>query len=72
MSTKSSQSRSAEFRSRHEAATDDETERFLADHHQEVEAKLQNARASIARGEAAPLEPLPVILRAARKRDKAR
>jgi hypothetical protein len=46
-------------------------ERFLSAHREEVAAKLDRARASIARGEAKPLEPLPELLRAARKRAKS-
>ena len=54
-----------------EAVADTEIERFLADHHDEVEAKLDEARKSIARGDATPLEPLPTLLREARRSAKA-
>jgi len=46
-------------------------ERFIAENHGEIEAKLQQAGASIARGATAPLEPLKVLLRDARRRFKA-
>jgi hypothetical protein len=52
------------------AVTDAEIERFLAERHDEVETKLAEARKSIARGEAAPLEPLPMLLRQARRSAK--
>jgi hypothetical protein len=54
-----------------EAVPDAEIERFLAEHHDEVEAKLAEARKSIARGESAPLEPLPTLLRQARRSAKS-
>jgi hypothetical protein len=54
-----------------EAATDTEIERFLADRHDEVEAKLSAARKSIARGGATALEPLAALLRGARRSAKA-
>jgi hypothetical protein len=73
MSTKTNrQARATSFQPRDETASDAETERFLADHHDEIEAKLRKARESIARGKAKPLEPLPVLLREARRRGKAR
>lgn len=50
--------------------TDAELERFVADHHEEIEAKLRKARASIARGKAKPLEALETLMRAARRRAK--
>jgi hypothetical protein len=53
-----------------EAVTDAEIERFLAERHDEVETKLVEARKSIARGEAAFLEPLPTLLRQARRSAK--
>jgi hypothetical protein len=65
------QIRAASFQTRDETASDADTERFLADHHDAIEAKLQKARASIARGKTKPLEPLPVLLREARRRGKA-
>ncbi len=52
--------------------SDAELERNLAARHTEIEAKLQAARASIARGEAAPLERLDVLLRDARRQAKSR
>jgi hypothetical protein len=54
-----------------EVVTDTEIERFLADRHDEIEVKLDKARKSIARGDAAALEPLPTLLRAARRSAKA-
>jgi hypothetical protein len=62
--------RSAEFRTPDEAVGDDDIERFLKEHHQDVAEKLREARASIARGEVKPLDPLPVLLRKARKRSR--
>ncbi len=47
-----------------------EIERYLATHHQDVEAKLATARASILRGDVAPLEPLQHLLRQARRSSK--
>lgn len=52
--------------------SDADLDRYLAEHHDSVAAKLAKARASIAQGEAAPLEPLPVLLREARRQAKAR
>ena len=43
-------------------------EAFLTEHHDEVAVKLASAREQIARGEAAPLEPLDSLLRDARRR----
>jgi hypothetical protein len=54
-----------------EAVTDTQIERFLTDRHDEVEAKLNEARKSIARGDATALEPLPTLLRGARRSAKA-
>jgi hypothetical protein len=54
-----------------EPVNDAEIERFLADRHDEVEAKLDEARKSIARGDATALEPLPTLLRGARRSAKA-
>jgi hypothetical protein len=54
-----------------EAVADTEIERFLADRHDEVEAKLDEARKSIARGDTTALEPLPTLLREARRSAKA-
>jgi hypothetical protein len=50
---------------------DADVERFLVENHKEVATKLEEARASIARGKAAPLEPLHVLLRDARRNHKA-
>ena len=50
---------------------DADVERFLVENHKKVAIKLEQARASIARGEAAPLEPLHVLLRDARRNHKA-
>ena len=50
MSTKTIMPKSGQnVGTRNEAVADAETERFIADHHDEIEAKLQEARASIAR-----------------------
>jgi len=46
--------------------TDADIDQFLAEHHDEVAAKLAAGRDQIARGEAAPLEPLDVLLGEAR------
>ena len=54
-----------------EAVTETEIERFLADRHDELEVKLNAARKSIARGNATPLEPLPTLLRGARRSAKS-
>lgn len=51
-----------------ETGNDVELDRYLAENHDEIEAKLDEAREEIAAGRAAPLEPLPDLLRAARKR----
>ncbi len=48
------------------AAPDADIDRFLADNHDEVAAKLAAARDEIVRGEAVPLEPLDGLLAAAR------
>lgn len=50
------------------ANTDADIDRFLAHHHDEVAAKLAAARDQIARGDAAPLEPLEALLSEARER----
>jgi hypothetical protein len=72
MSTKTS-SRAKLPRSprRAEPVADTDLERFLVDHHDEIDAKLQKARQSIARGRVKALEPLPTLLRAARRHAKA-
>jgi hypothetical protein len=62
----------ADYRAPDETVTDAETERFIAAHHGEIEAKLRKARASVARGRAKPLEPLATLLRDARRRAKTR
>ncbi len=48
--------------------TEADIDDFLAEHHDEIAAKLDEARAEVARGEAAPLEALAELLRAARAR----
>ena len=53
-----------------ENMSDAEMDRLLAERHDEVAAKLDEARAAKARGEFAPLEPLHVFLRRARERLK--
>ena len=45
---------------------DAEIDRFLAENHDGVAAKLAAGREQIARGEAGPLEPLDALLRDAR------
>ena len=72
MSTKTTKPRPASsFADPEEMSTDAEFERVLNARHAEIEGKLKTARASIARGEAAPLEPLEALLRDARRRAKA-
>ena len=51
--------------------SDEEMDRTLAAQHDEIEAKLKEARDEAVRGEVAPLEPLHVFLNDARKRLKA-
>ena len=51
---------------------EDEMEEFIRAHRDEINAKLEEARASIAAGKVAPLEPLPELLRAARRYAKTR
>ena len=46
--------------------TDADIDRFLIDNHDDVAAKLAAGREQVARGEAAPLEPLETLLRDAR------
>jgi len=70
MSTKATK-QTKTFGTAAEALSDAEMELFIAEHGDEIEAKLQKARASIARGDVAPLEPLEVLLRDARRRLKA-
>jgi len=53
-----------------DAVNDAEIDRFLASEHPAVEAKLAEARRSIDRGDVSPLEPLPKLLRAARRNAK--
>jgi len=62
---------SSGFETRSEAMSDAEMERLLELNHEEIEAKLQVARESIARGEEASLEPLEVVLRSARRHARA-
>jgi hypothetical protein len=50
------------------ADTDADIDQFLAEHHDEVAAKLAAGREQIMRGEAAPLEPLEALLREAHER----
>lgn len=47
-------------------SADADIEQFLSDNRDEIAAKLSAAREEIERGEAAPLEPLDELLRAAR------
>ncbi len=53
-----------------ENISDAEMDRLLAGRHGEVESLLGEARAAIARGDTAPLEPLHEFLRRARERFK--
>ena len=46
--------------------TDADIDQFLANHHEDVAAKLATGREQIARGEAVLLEPLEILLRDAR------
>ena len=72
MNTKTTNSKSlAAFELKREAVTDDDIERYLKDHHDEIAAKLEEGLAEIDRGEAVPLEPLHVLLREARRHSKA-
>ncbi len=48
-----------------------EMDRLLADRHDEIQAKLDEAQAAKERGDVAPAEPLHVFLRRARERFKA-
>lgn len=45
---------------------DADIDRFAADNHDDIAAKLAAGREQIARGDAAPLEPLDVLLHDAR------
>jgi hypothetical protein len=52
-----------------EAISDEEMDRLLADEdHDEIGALLQEAYDEVARGECAPLEPIPVLLAQMRAR----
>lgn len=46
--------------------SDADIDQFLVDNHEDIAAKLAAGRQQIARGEAAPLEPLDALLRDAR------
>jgi hypothetical protein len=46
--------------------SDADIDQFLADHHEDVAAKLATGRDQLARGEAVPLESLEILLRDAR------
>lgn len=52
--------------------TDAQMEKFLRDNRVGINQKLQEARDEIARGEIAPLESLPELLKAARKFHRTR
>ena len=52
--------------------SDAQMERFLRDNHAAIDAQLQDAKRSIDRGEAEPLESLPELLRYVRKAQKNR
>lgn len=51
---------------------DDALERFLVENRDEIAAKLEEAQADIVAGRVALLEPLPKLLRDARRYAKAR
>ena len=63
--------KASEFELLDEAVSDAEMERFLAANHDEVAAKLEEARVSIAQGKVSPLEPLHVFLTRMHERFKA-
>lgn len=46
--------------------TDADIDQFLAHNHDDIAAKLAAGREQVARGEAAPMEPLDALLRDAR------
>ena len=48
------------------ADADADLDRFLVENHDDIAAKLAAGREQVARGEAAPLEPLKTLLRDAR------
>ena len=50
------------------AETDADIDQFLAGHHDDISVKLAVGGGQIARGEAAPLEPLEALLAEARER----
>jgi hypothetical protein len=54
------------------AHSEEALERFLVENRDEINAKLEEARVSIAAGKVAPLESLPELLRAARRYAKTR
>jgi hypothetical protein len=54
------------------AASEAQVERYLRENHAVIDAQLQVAKASIDRGEVAPLESLPELLTLARKAQKSR
>jgi hypothetical protein len=70
MDTKTKKSRA--FTSARETADDADMDRYLAEHHDEIEGKLDEARGEIAAGKAAPLEPLADLLREARKQRRSK
>jgi len=53
-----------------DALTEAELDRLLAERRSEIEAMLSEARESIRRGDVAPLEQRPALLRAARRAAK--
>lgn len=54
-----------------ESGSEDEIEGYLSDHHESIAAKLAAARKSVAEARTAPMEPLSVLLREARRKAKA-
>ncbi len=55
-----------------EAISEAEMERWLRDNHDEISAKLEEARASIRRGDVAPMPPLSELLASARRYHRSR
>jgi hypothetical protein len=69
MNTKTTEpTKASEFELLDEAVSDAEMERFLAANHDEIAAKLEEARVAKAEGRYAPLEPLHQFLGRARER----
>ncbi|MGH6827341.1 MAG: hypothetical protein ACREFW_00350 [Rhizomicrobium sp.] len=71
MDTKTAK-KTSRFATHREDASGAEMDRHLADNHDEIEAKLDEARSEIAAGKAAPLEPLADLLRQARRQPRSK